>query len=78
MTHDNVEKLERGEMTELPAHTSLYSIMGKTAVQKRFAMFGLYTVMGMLQLPEEGSLNKVFSHIQTKTVAEIVGCWQGK
>lgn len=75
---DSVEKLERGEVTELPAHRSLYAVVGKAAVQKRIAMFGLYTVKGMLLLPEEGSLNSMFPHIKTMTVAEIVGVWRGK
>ncbi|OIW25676.1 NAD(P)-binding protein [Coniochaeta ligniaria NRRL 30616] len=78
VTHDSVDKLERGEMTELPSHRSLYPLMGKTAVQKRFATFGLLTVKGLLRLPEEGSLNRLFPHIKTMTVAEIVGAWRGK
>jgi hypothetical protein len=74
-----VEKLERGEMTELPSHRSLYPFMGgKSAVQKRFATFGLYAAKGLLRPADEGNLNKVFPHIKTKTVAEIVGYWKGK
>jgi hypothetical protein len=78
VTYDSVEKLELGEMTELPAHTSMYPLMGKTALQARFARFGLYTVKGMLHMPEERSLNRMFPEIRTKTIGEIVGAWKGK
>ncbi|KAB5528051.1 hypothetical protein GE09DRAFT_1042248 [Coniochaeta sp. 2T2.1] len=78
VTHDSVEMLEQGKMTELPSHRKLYPIVGKEALQKRISTFGLYTVKGLLHLPKEGSLNSLFLHIKTMTVPEIVGFWKGK
>ncbi|KAI9839153.1 MAG: hypothetical protein M1819_003146 [Sarea resinae] len=78
VTYDSVEKLERGEMTELPFHPSWYPRIPKPALQRRYATFGLLTIQGLTHLPEEKSLNKVFPQIQTKTVEEMVGAWKGK
>ena len=78
VTRDSVDKLEKGEMTELPSHASAYSRIPKPLLQARFALFGLYCVNGLFHLPEERSLNEVFPQIKTKTVEEVIGVWKGK
>lgn len=78
VAYDSVEQLERGEMTELPFHRSIYSRIPKAALQRRYSTFGLYTVNGLSHLPEEKSLNKVFPQIKTTTVEEVVSGWKGK
>lgn len=78
MTYDDVEKLEKGEMTELPFHRTIYERIPKPALQKRYASFGLYTVKGLMNLPKEKCLNKMFPKIKTTTVKDVVGAWKGK
>jgi hypothetical protein len=78
VTYDSVEKLEKGEMTELPSHALAYSYVPKPVLQAKFALFGLYYISGLFHLPEERSLNKVFPQIKTKTVEEVVSAWKGK
>jgi hypothetical protein len=78
VTYDRVEKLEKGEMTELPFHTSLYGYVPKAELQSKFALFGLYTIHGLFHLSEDKSLNKNFPQIKTKTVEEVINAWKGK
>ena len=78
VTCDRVEKLEKGEMTELPAHALAYSYVPKPILQAKFALFGLYCINGLFHLPEERSLNKMFPQIKTKTVEEVISAWKGK
>jgi hypothetical protein len=64
--------LEKGEMTELPFHLSMYPRIPKLALQRRYAMFGLYIANGLIHLPEEKSLSKMFPQFKTTTVEEVV------
>ena len=75
VTYDTIEKLENGQMTELPFHTSVYAYLPKQVLQAKFAVFGLYYVNGLFYLPEERSLNKIFTNIKTKTVRDIISVW---
>ncbi|VUC36364.1 unnamed protein product [Clonostachys rosea] len=76
VAYDPVEKLERGEMTELPIHQASYKRFPKPALQRRFSLFGLYHVRGMCYMPPEKSLNRLFPHIKTHTVAELMAPWK--
>jgi len=78
VTYNSVAMLEKGEMTELPFHLSMYPRITKPALQRRYAMFGMYIVNGLMYLPEEKSLNKMFPQIKTTTVEEVVSAWKGK
>ncbi|CAH0023676.1 unnamed protein product [Clonostachys rhizophaga] len=76
VAYDPIEKLERGEMTELPIHQASYKRFPKPALQRRFSLFGLYHVYGICYMPHEKSLNKIFPHIKTHTVAELMAPWK--
>ncbi|CAG9993152.1 unnamed protein product [Clonostachys byssicola] len=76
VAYDPIEKLERGEMTELPIHQASYKRFPKPALQRRFSLFGLYHVYGICYVPHEKSLNKIFPHIKTHTVAELMAPWK--
>ncbi|KAH6884608.1 hypothetical protein B0T10DRAFT_608896 [Thelonectria olida] len=45
-THDDVSKLQRGEITELPGHLHEYEYIPKPFFQAMFASFGLHVVGG--------------------------------
>ena len=78
VTYDSVEKLKRGEITELPAHTYLYEYFPKPLLVEMLSKFGLWVVYGIMSHPREGTLNEQFPEITTTTMKEIVGAWKGK
>ncbi|KAJ5113061.1 hypothetical protein N7456_001595 [Penicillium angulare] len=79
VAHDEIEKLEKGEMTELPCHQMVYSRMPRAVAQRRFSLFGLYSIHGYFNNPEnKGTLNDIFPHMKTSSVADIMGAWKGK
>ncbi|KAJ5281863.1 hypothetical protein N7478_007235 [Penicillium angulare] len=79
VVHDDIEKLEKGNMTELPCHQMVYSRIPKAAAQRRFSLFGLYSIRGYFNNPEnKGTLNDIFPYIKTSSVADIMGAWKGK
>ena len=78
MTYDPVEKLQRGEVTELPSHKDLYKYFPRPMLGALLSKFGLWTVNGLMQLSKEGSLNERFPDIKTRSVREILGVWKGK
>ncbi|KEF62390.1 uncharacterized protein A1O9_00362 [Exophiala aquamarina CBS 119918] len=78
VTYDSVEKLERGDMTELPSHPAIYPFFPKQIFQQYFSMFALYVTIGLFDFPEEKTLNKEFPEIKTTTVRDMLQNWVGK
>lgn len=78
VTYDSVEKLQRGEVTELPSHPCAYDFIPKPLLTALLAKFGLWAVNGIIYVPKEGSLNEKFPDIKTTKIKEIVGAWKGK
>lgn len=79
VTYDSVEKLEKGEITELPGQVAAYSYFYKEWQQKLFSVFGLWVTRGVFDLPEERALNKKFPNIKLMSVKEMLHqAWEGK
>lgn len=79
VTHDPIEKLEKGKMTELPSHVKGYARFPKQALQARVSAFGLFVIHGVFDVPETGCvLNETFPEIETMAVEDIIGIWAGK
>lgn len=78
VVYDSVDKLKTGEVTELPGYEASYKTYPKAFLLKVLSVFGLSIVQGLLDLPEESSLNKRFPALQTTKVKEIVDAWKGK
>ncbi|KAF9634761.1 hypothetical protein BFW01_g5656 [Lasiodiplodia theobromae] len=79
VTYDSVNKLEKGEITELPGQVAAYSYFPKEWVQKLFSVFGLWVTRGVFDLPTENALNKRFPGIKVTTVKEMLDqAWKGK
>ncbi|KAJ9614448.1 hypothetical protein H2200_002584 [Cladophialophora chaetospira] len=78
IAYDSPEKLQRGEITELPAHAAAYSFVPKSVLYGIQSKFGLYVANGMFDLPEEGSLNQKFPELKTTTIDEIIGHWKDR
>ncbi|KAJ9614099.1 hypothetical protein H2200_002235 [Cladophialophora chaetospira] len=78
VAYDSPEKLEKGEITDLPFNEAIYPFFPKPMFQQYFGRFGLYVTQGLFDLPEEESLNKKFPDIKTTTVREVLSAWAGK
>jgi len=85
VTYDSVARLEKGEITELPSHPSVYPFFPKPMMQAYFSKFGLYVVAGLFDTPkEEGEenreplllLNKRFPEISTTTIKDVLSVWR--
>ena len=78
MAYDSIEKLERGEITELPSHPAMYPFFPKPFVQQYFGKFGFYVTEGLFNFPKDKTLNKTFPEIKPTTVREMLSVWVGK
>ncbi|KAI8717075.1 NmrA domain-containing protein [Fusarium sp. LHS14.1] len=79
ITHDSLDLLLSGQITELPSHPSLYSQMPKDQIQALFATFGVWFEKGLFNLkPINKTLNEVFPEIHARTVKEILEAGWGK
>ncbi|KAF2129549.1 NAD(P)-binding protein [Dothidotthia symphoricarpi CBS 119687] len=78
ITYDSVEKLQRGEVTELPSNPYSYDYIPKPLLAVVLSRFGLWVVNGVVHIPKEGSLNEKFPEIATTSVKEVVDAWKGK
>ncbi|KAL6402763.1 hypothetical protein AUP68_14099 [Ilyonectria robusta] len=78
VAYDSVEKLQRGEMTELPAHVESYSVLPKKILQASFATYSLYAIDGFFDFPKENTLNAKFPEIKTTTIEDMLNLWKSK
>jgi len=73
--HDSVESLQKGQITELPAHVPVYPFFPKEQLQFIFAVFGLWFDGGSFDLrPGQGSLdlNAKFPEIKPLKVKDVL------
>lgn len=73
--YDSMQKLQQGQITELPSHVRLYSQTAKESLQQRFAGFGIEMEAGAFDfsVPENGVLlNDLFPDIIVKSVEDII------
>lgn len=65
---DSIEKLERGEVTELPGHTKMYEAFGgaasKPLLQSMMARSGIWMNEGLGQFKGAAFLNEMFPEIK--------------
>ncbi|KAF4962146.1 hypothetical protein FSARC_9763 [Fusarium sarcochroum] len=72
VTYDSVEKLEKGEVTELPGHVPAYARVPKTILQKTLAAYGLWSVKGAFDLDARKTLNDAFPDIKPISVKDFM------
>ncbi|KAH7483720.1 hypothetical protein FOMA001_g7369 [Fusarium oxysporum f. sp. matthiolae] len=77
VSYDALEKLQKGEVTELPSHRESYGFFPKAALQGFLSMLGRYVVEGRLDIPADKALNAKFTDIQTLKVKEAIELWRG-
>jgi hypothetical protein len=78
VTYDSIEKLEKGEVTELPGHALSYQHFPKPMLQVFLSKFELYMAKGLLDLPLGNALNKQFPEIKTLSVKDALSLWKSK
>ncbi|KAL2850086.1 NAD(P)-binding protein [Aspergillus pseudodeflectus] len=69
---DSIEKLSKGEITELPSHPAIYPFFPKAMLQGFFAAFGIFFEKGLFDLKPAHTLNEEFPEIKARTVREII------
>ncbi|SCO80854.1 uncharacterized protein FRV6_05067 [Fusarium oxysporum] len=72
MAHDDLNKLESLQVTELPSHVEAYKFFPKPMLQTLLAAIGLWITEGHFDLAYEGSLNQIFPHTELTSVKELI------
>ncbi|PVH68334.1 NAD(P)-binding protein [Cadophora sp. DSE1049] len=70
--HDPIEKLQTGQITELPSHPSIYAFYPKEMLQGMFSAFGIMFENGIFDLKPSHTLNEEFHNIKPMTVKELI------
>ncbi|KAH7188260.1 uncharacterized protein B0J16DRAFT_412741 [Fusarium flagelliforme] len=72
VTHDDVETLKKGQLTELPGHVPMYNFVPKAVLQSVMAAYGLWVETGGFDLDESRTLNKEFPDIKPISVRDFL------
>lgn len=74
MSYDPIEKLARGEVTELPSHKEelASSPFPEHLARQLLALLGSWVVRGQFDIPAEKALNKSFPDIKPLGVREML------
>lgn len=72
VTKDELETLQKGQITELPSQAVLYPFFPKEMLQGFFASFGVLFEKGFFNFETKGSLNEKYPEIKTRTAKSIV------
>ncbi|KAH6983205.1 hypothetical protein BKA56DRAFT_631571 [Ilyonectria sp. MPI-CAGE-AT-0026] len=72
ISHDPVELLQTGQMTELPGQISLYPFFPKSDFQWLYSHFGLWFENGEFDLNPPQKLNDVFPDIKPMSVKDFL------
>ncbi|KAF5009987.1 hypothetical protein FDECE_3824 [Fusarium decemcellulare] len=72
VTYDSESSLKAGEITELPAHRSLYEHMPKDQLRALLSIYGRDFAMGGFNFEPPLLVNDLFPSIKPKTVQELV------
>ena len=72
VVYDNLEKLKRGEVTELPSQELLYSAIPREFVQAISSAFGIWVDRGDMDFDEDTSLNKKLPELKTIKLKELL------
>ncbi|RBR16167.1 hypothetical protein FVER53590_13505 [Fusarium verticillioides] len=74
VAYDPAEKLEKGEVTELPFNKNAADLPQKV-LEGLMSLWGLYVLEGKYDLPTDKALNNVFPDIQPLKVEDVLGLW---
>ncbi|KAH7378889.1 hypothetical protein BKA64DRAFT_686855 [Cadophora sp. MPI-SDFR-AT-0126] len=72
VTHDSIETLRSGKITELPGQVAAYHFFPKEAYQHMMSVFGLWFAEGVFDFHPSKTLNELFPDIKTMKVKDMV------
>ncbi|KAM6519222.1 hypothetical protein FALCPG4_012869 [Fusarium falciforme] len=74
VTYDPLEKLQRGETTELPAQKAELALspFPEALTRQLLALLGIWSVTGQFDIPHDGSLNTRYPGIKPVTIREAL------
>ncbi|EWG55511.1 hypothetical protein FVEG_13505 [Fusarium verticillioides 7600] len=75
VAYDPAEKLEKGEVAELPFNRKAADFPQKV-LEGLMSLWGLYVLEGKYDLPTDKALNNVFPYIHPLKVEDVLGLWQ--
>lgn len=70
--YDDLEKLRRFEITELPGHSDDYKKFPKEVLLPFLSIFQRWMAEGLGSIPREGSLNEMFPEIKPLTAVDLM------
>ncbi|KAK1844227.1 nmra-like family protein [Colletotrichum chrysophilum] len=78
VTHDSMDNLKAGRVTELPSHEAYYPYFPKEQMQGLLAFFGIMWESGKCNLEPAYTLNQRFPDIETTSVRTLLeSAWKG-
>ncbi|ENH69294.1 hypothetical protein FOC1_g10004832 [Fusarium oxysporum f. sp. cubense race 1] len=72
VTHDSIEALKAGVITELPSHPQFYDVYPKEHLQGFIAACGVMCEKGQANFTPERSLNELFPDIKPMTARDVL------
>lgn len=72
MDYDDLDKLKRGEVTELPSQKSSYSVFPREFAQAINSAFGIWIDRGDFDFDENTSLNTKFPEIKPIKLKQLL------
>lgn len=73
--YDPPEKLNKGEVTELPFNRNAADLPQKV-LEGLMSLWGLYVLEGKYDMPTDKALNNVFPSIQPLKVEDVMEMWR--
>ncbi|KAG4274463.1 hypothetical protein FPRO04_09421 [Fusarium proliferatum] len=72
ITHDSIEDLKAGRVTELPSHPQMYPFFPKQMLQGFCAAFGRMFAEGEFDLKPERTLNEAFPEVKARKIKDLL------
>ncbi|KAI1046251.1 hypothetical protein LB505_013038 [Fusarium chuoi] len=72
ITHDSIEDLKAGKITELPSHPHMYPFIPKPMLQGLLAAFGRMFVEGVFDFKPERTLNEEFPEVKARKIKDLL------
>ncbi|SPO01952.1 uncharacterized protein DNG_04625 [Cephalotrichum gorgonifer] len=72
VTHDSIELLKSGKITELPSHVYAYDFYPKEALQRMLSQFGILFDQGVFDFQPEQTLNDLFPEVKATSAREVL------
>lgn len=72
VNYDHLDKLQRGEVTELPSQKSLYAVIPREFVQAINSAFGIWVDRGDFDFDEHASLNTKLPDIKPMKLKDLL------